>query len=212
MTQYEMTENLSEKCSVTMAEAKAALEEGDWNMLTAAQALEVEKLRRLQELDDVASSCGTAQAVAEAPAANAQPAMTEADETAGAQPATIAADEPAAGAQPATTAADERAGAGKQSRSRGNLGGHIRRLAAFGNRNRFVVRRGGSTITELPVTVLALLLLCAFHVCLPLLVIGLFAGCRYSFRGRELGRGHINDALDKAAGAADRIRETVAQA
>ena len=203
MTQYEMTENLSEKCNVTMAEAKTALEEGNWNMLTAAQALEVEKLRRLQELEEVASSCGTA--AADEPA-NAQAATANANEPANAQAATAVTDEPAA------NDADVQPDAGKQNRSRGNLGRHLRRLAAFGNRNRFVVRRGESTITELPVTVLALLLVCAFHVCLPLLVIGLFAGCRYSFRGRELGRERINGALAKAAGAADRIRKTVAQA
>ena len=39
MTQYEMTENLSEKCDVTLEEAKTALEASDWNTLTATHLL-----------------------------------------------------------------------------------------------------------------------------------------------------------------------------
>ena len=38
-------------------------------------------------------------------------------------------------------------------------------------------------------------------------MIGLFAGFRYSFIGEELGRESINQAMDKAAEAADRVKE-----
>ena len=48
-------------------------------------------------------------------------------------------------------------------------------------------------------TVLVLLLVFAFWVCVPLLVIGLFTGFRYSFSGPELGRENVNRAMDKAA-------------
>ena len=157
MTQYEMTEKLSEKMNVTMEEAKAALEASEWNMLDAALLLEQEH--------------GAAKK------ADAEPTR----------------------------------GARKGHKGLRNLGDHVRRLIACGNRNRFEVRRGDASILELPVTVLAVLMLCAFWVCAPLLVIGLFAGCRYSFSGEELGREDINSALNKAADAAEHMKETVAE-
>ncbi len=42
MTQYEMTEKLSDRMGVSMEEAKAALEASDWDMLDAALLLEQE--------------------------------------------------------------------------------------------------------------------------------------------------------------------------
>ena len=89
------------------------------------------------------------------------------------------------------------------------LGGLLRDLFNLGNRNRFEVRKGDQQLLEVPVTVLVLLLIFAFWVCLPLLVIGLFAGCRYSFSGDELGRESVNQAMDKAAEAVERVKEEV---
>ena len=119
------------------------------------------------------------------------------------------------------TAAEEKdAGQAARERRRGvveGLGGMIRDLFNLGNRNRFEVRRGASplgrkddeVLLEVPVTVLVLLLIFAFWVCIPLLVIGLFAGCRYSFSGAELGRDSVNNAMDKAAEAVERVKEEV---
>ena len=42
--------------------------------------------------------------------------------------------------------------------------------------------------------------------------IGLFAGCRYSFAGRDLGRENINRGLDKVAEAAEQVKKAVAEA
>ena len=196
MTQFEMTEKLSEKCDVTLEEAKAALEAGEWNTLTATHLLEQEKFHRMQALAEVASS-GEAMAVQYASEEGA------ADEAAEAWTETADKAEAA-----------DRAEARKHSRHRGakGLGNAVRRAVACGNRNRFEVRKGGATILEAPVTALALGLVFAFWVCVPLMVIGLFAGCRYSFTGKELGREDINAALDKGADAADRVRKAVANA
>ena len=57
---------------------------------------------------------------------------------------------------------------------------HLRRLVAFGNRNRFTVFKGNDAILEMPVTALALLLLFSFGTCALLMAVGLFAGCRYT--------------------------------
>ena len=119
-----------------------------------------------------------------------------------------------------TAAEDKDAGQTARERRRGvveGLGSMIRDLFNLGNRNRFEVRReasplgrrGDELLLEVPVTVLVLLLIFAFWVCLPLLVIGLFAGCRYSFSGAELGRESVNNAMDKAAEAVERVKEEV---
>ena len=196
MTQYEMTENLSEKCDVTLEEAKTALEASDWNTLTATHLLEKEKFRRMQELHEFAES-GTATAV------QATPEGAAAEETATEEGVKIEVVE-----APKHTESKKSC----HGKALKNLGEHIRRLLACGNRNRFTVQRGEEQLLTMPVTALAILLLCAFWVCVPLLVIGLFAGCRYSFSGKELGRESINNALDKAADAADSMKRAAAKA
>ena len=90
-----------------------------------------------------------------------------------------------------------------------SLGDLVRSLFNMGNRNRFEVRKGDEVTLELPVTVLVLLLIFAFWACIPLLVIGLFAGFRYSFSGAELGRESVNSAMDKAAEAVEKVKEEV---
>lgn len=169
-----MIAELAAKCSVTQEEAKAALEAGNWNKLTAGQMLENEKLRKAQEIEEVVSNCetATAQAVADEPTVNEQTEKVEQAETTEKVEDT------------------ERTEAGKHCCGKGmkNLGDHIRRLVACGNRNRFVVRRNDATLLELPVTVVVVLMLFAFWTCVPLLVIGLFLGCRYSFSGQDFDK------------------------
>ena len=191
MTQYEMTDALAKKCHVTPEDARTALEVGDWNMLTAAQLLEDETLRRKQALDAVASDCeAMAVQTTDAAAQAAVEAALPAGETKGIE-------------GPGATADAPRARRGHRG-GRG-LGGHILRLLALGNRNRFEVRRGDEVKLDLPVTALALLMLGSFGTCAFLMVIGLFAGCRYCFSGPELG-------VVGAANAVKRVKETAAEA
>lgn len=164
MTNYEMTEKLSEKMNVTMEEAKTALEACDWDMLDAALLLEKEH---------------------------------------GGQDNTY------------STRQAERA-EGESTGHRGDrivsrLGALVKKLLAVGNRNRFEVRRKNAEeiVLDMPATAMVLLLIFAFWVCVPLLVIGLFAGFRYSFSGAELGREGINNAMDKAAQAADKVLDEI---
>ena len=55
--QYEMAEHLAGKMHITLAEARAALEASDWNMLTATHMLEQEEFLRKQALYEAAESC-----------------------------------------------------------------------------------------------------------------------------------------------------------
>ncbi|MBR1821904.1 MAG: DUF4342 domain-containing protein [Clostridia bacterium] len=101
---------------------------------------------------------------------------------------------------------------GARARGRGvvkGLGDLIRSAFNLGNRNRFEVRRGEELMLEMPVLVLVLLMVFAFWVCVPLLVIGLFAGFRYAFSGSELGKESVNQAMEKAAEVAEKVKEEV---
>jgi len=75
-----------------------------------------------------------------------------------------------------------------------------------GNSNRLVMQRRGRVMLELPVTVFVILLIFCFWVILPLIIVSLFFGCRYSFSGTELGRDKVNSAMGKATDIADDIK------
>lgn len=82
------------------------------------------------------------------------------------------------------------------------------RLIQKGNRNVFEVLKGNECKASIPVTVLALLLIFAFWVTLPLMVIGLFFGLRYRFRGPDLGKDSVNRAMDSVADATDDVKKS----
>ncbi len=76
----------------------------------------------------------------------------------------------------------------------------------------FVAERKDARIVAVPVIVLALLVLFAFWITLPLLVIGLFFGFRYSFEGIGKINVDINDVMDKVADGAESIKRDVMDA
>ena len=81
-----------------------------------------------------------------------------------------------------------------------------------GNTNHFEVWRDNGKILSVPVTVLVLLLIFAFWVTLPLIIIGLFFGCRYYFKGSELENMNVNSVMDSAANAATNLKNEVMNA
>ena len=83
------------------------------------------------------------------------------------------------------------------------------KIIAKGNTYMFEVKRHGETVLPIPVTVMVLLLLFAFWAVIPLLVIGLFFGCRYYFSGPDLEKTGVNKVLDAAADAAEGIKKDV---
>lgn len=76
-----------------------------------------------------------------------------------------------------------------------------------GNRNALCMERGGEVLLTVPVTALVLLLVLAFWVVVPLMIVALFCGCRFYFTGPDLGREDINDAMGKATEAADSLKK-----
>jgi len=83
------------------------------------------------------------------------------------------------------------------------------RMIAKGNENSFEVRRNGKYVIAVPVTVLVLFLFFAFWFIVPLVVIGLFFGCRYSFKGPDLEKTDVNRVMGTAADAAENFKKEV---
>jgi hypothetical protein len=78
-----------------------------------------------------------------------------------------------------------------------------------GNRNSFEVKKDGEKIITVPVTVLAVLLIFTFWITVPLIIIGLFFGCRYMFSGPDLGKENVNHALNSVSKVAENIKKEV---
>jgi len=85
----------------------------------------------------------------------------------------------------------------------------FRKLVRIGNTNYFVVTHREKEHVSLPVTVVVILLICFFWATAAVLAVGLFCGLRYTFRGPDLGKESINDAMNKAAQAAENVREEI---
>lgn len=82
---------------------------------------------------------------------------------------------------------------------------HIAELINKANQINLEVRKRDKLVLAVPLTVLILLLIFMFWWVLPALVIGLFAGFRYTFKGPGVAES-INKAMDKAARTAEDLR------
>jgi Flp pilus assembly protein TadB len=72
--------------------------------------------------------------------------------------------------------------------------------------NYFVVERKDETIINIPIWVFIIILLCTWHITLVIMVVALFFGCRYSFKGADEMK-LANDVCDKVSEAADKVKE-----
>ncbi len=81
-----------------------------------------------------------------------------------------------------------------------------------GNINNFEVIKDGQRIMMLPLTALVILLLFAFWVVIPLVVIGLIFGYRFQFSGPDLDKTGANQAMNKVSDATLRAVDRVVDA
>ena len=68
--------------------------------------------------------------------------------------------------------------------------------------NELEIWRKDKPVTALPVLILVLLVIFAYYVTIPLLILGLFLGFRYRFSGPDLERDSLNDVMDNVADTA----------
>ncbi len=82
------------------------------------------------------------------------------------------------------------------------VGNFLQRLRYLMLDNELEIWRKERPVTALPVLILILLVVVAWYVTVPLLVLGLFLGFRYRFSGPDLERESINRVMDSVADTA----------
>ena len=89
------------------------------------------------------------------------------------------------------------------------LGKFCLKLLRKSTTNYFEVLKGKQSKASVPVIALVLLFIFAFGVTIPLLIIGLFFGFRYRFKGPDFSGNTINDAMNSAADAAENLKKSM---
>lgn len=89
------------------------------------------------------------------------------------------------------------------------VGNFCIKMIQKGNANSFAVVKGEESKVTVPVTALALLLLFAFWITIPLIIAGLFFGFRYRFHGPDFSGNTVNDAINSAADAAEDLKKSM---
>ena len=64
-------------------------------------------------------------------------------------------------------------------------------------------------MTSVPVLILVVLIIVAFWISIPLILLGLVCGCRYRFTGPDLGRENINNAMGVVSETVDDMVDSV---
>ncbi len=87
------------------------------------------------------------------------------------------------------------------------FGRWLKRMIQRGVENQLcMLNHDGQQILSIPVLLFIVLLLVAFWAVLPLMIVSLFFGCRYLFRGPDLGKDSVNEVVGKATEVADSIK------
>lgn len=79
-----------------------------------------------------------------------------------------------------------------------------------GNENFLHVEKEDHSVVTMPMTVFVLLLIFAFWVVVPLMIVGLFFGFKYHFSG-NIEKLDLNDAMNKVSKAAEDIKNDFAK-
>jgi len=82
------------------------------------------------------------------------------------------------------------------------------RLIDKGTTNFIEATKNGNLLFSCPVLAAVILILFFFWVTVPLFVLSLFFGFRYSFRGPDLGRDSFNRVMDSATDMADGVKRS----
>lgn len=177
----EMVERLKEKANVSYKQAKEALEYSGGNLLDALIYLE-EKGAIPREEQSYFSTRG--ETPPPPPPAEPLPAQL-----------------PAGG---------KKQKASRQPRTgRGGVRRFFTALRRWLVDNELEIWRRDQPVTALPVLILVLLLCCAPHITIPVLVLLLFLGFRYRFSGPDLERDQINGVMGDLADTANHLGRQV---
>lgn len=171
MVTLEQVEKLRERAGISYEEAKKALEETDGDLLEAVINLEKRNLIKAPETGGYYNS------------------KTEKQES--------------SGSGQNNTYQERKANSGGThfSEMLGNFFSWCGKIIHKGNTNSFEVIRDGTTVMLIPLTVLALLLIFAFWIVVPVTFIGLILGYRYRFSGPDLDKTQVNKSVETVSDA-----------
>jgi len=82
----------------------------------------------------------------------------------------------------------------------------FKKLWKIGNENNFIVKKREKEIINVPVWIFVVVLLFAWQVVLPVMLIALFFNCHFFFRGKN-NLGKANEAMEKASAFADKVKD-----
>lgn len=179
MKHLEKVEKLREKADITYEEARAVLEECEWDLLDAVIKLESQGKMSSKGTADFSTE-GSGEHESKSPLQLAESYQNYQEHNHKKEKSTF------------------------QSICSG-----LQILLRKSMDNKFIVKHHGSLILEIPVLMLILLMLAFFWLLLILMPAGLFFGFSYSFAGPELGRDDINNAMNRATEAAENLKEEV---
>ena len=182
MTELEKVEKLREKADVTFAEAKEALDKCDGDILDALIFLEQQGKSTVPAGDGFFSGAGTG----------------------------ISKQVAESGGKRHGREHKEHDGETFRLMMK-RFGRFLLKMFNKGNSNYLDAKKGDTLLFSCPVTVLVLLVLFFFWVTIPLFVISLFCGFRYSFRGADLGNDSVNRVMDNAANMVDDVKKSFAE-
>ncbi len=78
------------------------------------------------------------------------------------------------------------------------------------NSNNFIVSRDGKSVITLPITLALIIILISCEFSLPIMILALFFGFRYSFIGPDFANGcKANNIMAKASSAAESVKNSV---
>ena len=178
----ELVEKLVEKTGLSYGEAKQALERTDWDMLEAIIQLEAQgKVHNGKTAQYFTSNENNEYQDNQQNQQNKQ------------------------GKQNKQYKENCRSGENFKKASK-SFGDFMKEIFEKGNKNCLVMHRNDEKKIELPVTAFVVLLIFCFWVIIPLMIVALFFGCRFSFSGTELGKDNVNSAMGKATDIADNIK------
>lgn len=82
-----------------------------------------------------------------------------------------------------------------------------KKIIRKGNSNYIAIKKNENIILKLSLTISSIIVVLAPYITIPLLVIALFTGHRFSFYGEDIEKTRANEALNKVVVAADNIKE-----
>ena len=180
MTELEKVEKLREKADVSFAEAKEALDAANGDILDALIHLENQGKATIPAGGGFFSGSG-----ALAPEWEQRQEHVDGEKT--------------------------RSNSGSAGESFGDM---LKRFGRFclmlirkGNNNFLEAAKDGEQKFSCPVTIVLLFVIFFFWITVPLFIISLFFGFRYSFRGAELGKPSVNQVMDNAADIVDDVKQ-----